>query len=69
MEGENENDLSFEDSQEDEFEVEDVVQRDDSDNEDGDDWEDCDSDDDTYKARKARAVKALTAKAEAMDAE
>ena len=43
-------DLSFEDSQEDEFEVEDVVQRpDDSDEEvDGAEWEDCDdsSDDD-----------------------
>ena len=43
-------DLSFEDSQEDEFEVEDVVQRpDDSDEEvDGGEWEDCDdsSDDD-----------------------
>ena len=35
-------DLSFEDSQEDEFEVEDVVQKADSDNEDDEDWEDCD---------------------------
>ena len=35
-------DLSFEDSQEDEFEVEDVVQKADSDNEDSEDWEDCD---------------------------
>lgn len=35
-------DLSFEDSQEDEFEVEDVVQKADSDNDDSEDWEDCD---------------------------
>ena len=41
--------ISFEDSQEDEFEVEDVVQRpDDSDDEEINegDWEDCDDDDD-----------------------
>ena len=41
-------DLSFEDSQEDEFEVEDVVQKPDSDEEgaeDNGDWEDCDEKD------------------------
>lgn len=42
-----EDDLSFEDSQEDEYEVEDIVQRPESDDEgegEDDDWEDCDSD-------------------------
>ena len=41
--GENGSDLSFEDSQEDEFEVEDIIQRADSDDECNDEWEDCDS--------------------------
>lgn len=55
-----EDELSFEDSQEDEFEIEDVVQRPDSDDEaDGDgEWEDCDSDD-SGKARKSKKVKAM----------
>lgn len=56
-------DLSFEDSQEDEFEVEDVVQAPDSDDEVEDEWEDVDSDGkpsqskkDKKKANKAQAM-------------
>ena len=58
-------DLSFEDSQEDEFEVEDVVQRRDEDDDDeeggGDDWEDCDDDEEDAKkqAKKAKIAKAV----------
>ena len=43
-------DLSFEDSQEDEFEVEEVVQA--ASDGDDDDWEDCDDDNDEEDARK-----------------
>ena len=49
----NDSDISFEDSQEDEFEVEDVIQRPDSDDENGDEnaaeWEDCDDSSDEEK--------------------
>ena len=52
-----EDELSFEDSQEDEFEIEDVVQRPESDDEGNGDgeWEDCDSDD-SEKARKSKKI-------------
>ena len=63
-----EDELSFEDSQEDEFEIEDVVQGADSDDEgDGDgEWEDCDSDD-SEKARKSKKVKAMVEAAAAQE--
>lgn len=55
---------SFEDSQEDEFEVEDVVQRPDSDDEDGGEWSDCDnSDEDANKKKKISKMEKLAAAA------
>lgn len=54
---ENKEDLSFEDSQEDEFEVEDVVDRPDSDGEEGNgEWEDCDDSDKEMDTDKAGAA-------------
>ena len=63
-----EDELSFEDSQEDEFEIEDVVQGPDSDDEgEGDgEWEDCDSDD-SEKARKSKKIKAMVEAAAAQE--
>ena len=59
-------DLSFEDSQEDEFEVEDVVQRPDSDDEEEGNahWEDCDSSDEDMQTDKKGAQAAVPEEAD-----
>ena len=64
--GSNEGDLSFKDSHEDEFEVEDIVQRPDSDEEGNDDWSDCDSDADAN--RKAKVAKLMKEESEGVAA-
>ena len=51
----NGSDLSFEDSQEDEFEVEDVIQKE-GEEEGGDEWEDVDSADEEKQGRIAAAI-------------